>query len=95
MKNRQIYKDSSRLVVIWAGEREKLEITTSRCRVSFEREKNVLKLDCDDGCTFCKYATETIELHPLNGQILYVNYSSIKLFFLFVNFTNCISFAKY
>ena len=67
-------------MVIWAGEREKLEITASRRRVSFERDKNVLKLDCDDGCTLCKYATGTIELHPLNGQILYVNYSSIKLF---------------
>ena len=57
-------------MVIWAGEREKLEITASRRRVSFERDKNVLKLDCDDGCTLCKYATGTIELHPLNGQIL-------------------------
>ena len=50
-------------------------------QVSFERDKNVLKLDSDDDSTLCKYATETIELHPLKGQILYVNYSSIKLFF--------------
>ena len=55
-------------------------MTASRCRASLERDKDVLRLDCDDGCALCKYTAKTTELHPLNRQILYVNYSSIKLF---------------
>lgn len=50
-------------------------VSPTRYRVSFGGDENVM------AAQLCEYAKKTIELRPLNGQIVYyVNYIFIKLF---------------
>lgn len=37
-------------------------MTLNEYGVSFRGNKNVMKLDCDDGCTPCKYTLQIINL---------------------------------
>ena len=69
VQNRKIYKDSKQISGCRGWGRGEREMTASRGRVSFERDKNIPKLDCDDGCTLWEYTIKTIELYPLRGWI--------------------------